>query len=490
MDKHPSSADHRPHKAQSDDQISKRSSLAQAAGNKQVSVHNADARSLPNIHLNFEPRSSLNKQPQKYAELYAESYDSESDHDDAAKEESAESPSGSLSPLEATVLGFEHSAPRMPALRIGAARLSEMVRPCKFNDTLSKPEIQDDPVVSQSQLTKSPETSSDKCDNFNFNSEKHQRPRHLARSTIRRSRRNHAANNGDNTSLLSQTECGSQASVNIANIAYTGEDECNGLLAPGAFDDEKQRARADGSWWNRLLYVVRSDRREREAKMFRPIVVRPGHSVNRDAEADPALWSDNNDDSRILSRFPFCCCAARYCVAFSFVFIIVSAIVGFFAWPRVPTLSISSLTPLAPAQVIYNSRQSQYGLQMPLRITYEIHSGNFYPLHINKARVRGFDGVTGNRIIDTTLTRVPVAPLRMQFHSEATRISYLTSDVADPALTDLFGKCAPRSAPIARATDGRPGALTIRFQIIVDVGGLGWLKQPIVTLNHKVECPE
>ncbi|KAJ2652253.1 hypothetical protein IWW40_001108 [Coemansia sp. RSA 1250] len=480
MDKHRSSVDHRLRTVQSDDQISKRSSLARVAENEPVSAH-----SLPNIYLNFESRSALSQQPRKYAELYAESYDSESDHDDAAKEEDSESPPGSLSPLEATVLGFERSAPRMPALRIGAARLSEMARPRKSNDALSMLEAQHDSAVSPHQQPfQGPEASSDK----NLNSEKQPRPRHLARATIRRSQRDHTANNGDKASLLSPTKSGSQTSVNVANIVYVGEDECNGLLAPGAFDDEKQRARADGSWWNRLLYAVRSERREREAKMFRPIVVRPGHSGTRDAEADPALWSDNNDG--VLSRFPFCCCAARYCVAFSFVFIIVGAIVGFFAWPRVPTLSISSLTPLAPARVIYNGQQNQYGLQMPLRITYEIHSGNFYPLHINKARVRGFDGVTGNRIIDTTLIRVPVAPLRMQFHSEATRISYLTSDVGDPALTDLFGKCAPQSAPIARATNGRPGALTIRFQITVDVGGLGWLKQPIVTLNHKVECPE
>ncbi|KAJ2814821.1 hypothetical protein IWW50_007014, partial [Coemansia erecta] len=306
-------------------------------------------------------------------------------------------------------------------------------------------------------------------------------PKRLTRASVRHKHADAAS--------LSPTECGSQASDHDApallDFAHN-EDSCNGLLAPGAFGDEKQRARADGSLWQRALCLMRGNRREREAKLFKPVVTHPG-TRNQTAD-DQELWPDRDAD-RIMSKFPFCCCAARYCVAFTFVAIIVAAIIGFFAWPRVPTLSISSLTAQAPARITLDPRRSLYGLHMPLRITYEIHSGNFYPLQIRSARVRGFDGVTGNRIIDTKLHRIPVTPLRMQFHSADTAIDYLTSDSADPALTDLFGKCAPRSARVAHP-DGRPGALTIRFQITVEVGGLGWLKQPVVTLNQKVECPE
>ncbi|KAJ2739632.1 hypothetical protein GGI20_006076 [Coemansia sp. BCRC 34301] len=126
-----------------------------------------------------------------------------------------------------------------------------------------------------------------------------------------------------------------------------------------------------------------------------------------------------------------------------------------------------------------------------MRITYEIHSGNFYPLTIARVHVLGFDGVTGNKIVDTTLTRIRVPPLRMLFHAEPAAVHYLTSDMTDPALTDLFGKCAPRSATnVSNAIEGRPGALTIRFQIRVDVSNLAWVKQPVVTLNQNVECPE
>ncbi|KAJ1853058.1 hypothetical protein LPJ73_002715 [Coemansia sp. RSA 2703] len=140
-------------------------------------------------------------------------------------------------------------------------------------------------------------------------------------------------------------------------------------------------------------------------------------------------------------------------------------------------------------------QRSLFGMHMPLQISYEIHSGNFYKLQISRIHVLGFDGVTGNKIIDTTVKNVPVKPLRLQFHRANTAVHYLTSDMADPALVDLFGKCAPRSALrqarlIDSQTSGRPGALTIRFQIKVNVVNLGWITQPIVTLNQNVNCPE
>ncbi|KAJ2896124.1 hypothetical protein GGI21_005075 [Coemansia aciculifera] len=265
-------------------------------------------------------------------------------------------------------------------------------------------------------------------------------------------------------------------------------EEFNGLLAPGAYADEKQRAKADGGKLQRLVLALRGDHKEREAKLFRPTVFDPAAGK---PGGEASAYIEDNSAMATMSKFPFCCCAARYCVAIGFVTVLVVAILGFFAWPRVPSISISSLSALAPATVTYDEANSLFGLNMPLRINYEIHSGNFYPLKINQVHVTGFDGVTGNKIIDTTLARIRVAPLRLQFYSESTTIHYLTSDMSDPALTDLFGKCAPRSATsVSKDIEGRPGALTIRFQLKVNVSNLGWLKQPIVTLNQNVECPE
>ncbi|KAJ2658787.1 hypothetical protein IWW48_003860 [Coemansia sp. RSA 1200] len=270
------------------------------------------------------------------------------------------------------------------------------------------------------------------------------------------------------------------------------EDEFNGLLAPGAFADEGQRAQADGGKLRRLINLLAGgNRREREARLFKPTVFDP----TRKQRAGGALGADEGEAIDGGDRNgKWLCCPARFCVAFTFVGILVGAVVGFFVWPRVPTLSVSSLTALQPARVIYDTKNNQFGLHMPMRITYEIHSGNFYPLRINSAHVLGFDGVTGNRIVDTKLSSLPAAPLKMQFYSQNAAVHYLTSDMADPALTDLFGKCAPRSSAVTgdhNRPAGRPGALTIRFQIRVDVSNLGWVgKQPIVTLNQNVECPE
>ncbi|KAJ1809514.1 hypothetical protein LPJ77_001583 [Coemansia sp. RSA 2523] len=463
------STEERPH-AVSDDRLYKRP----------VDAPRAAPRSLPNIKL--EPFAQQVQQ-RGYMDIYAESYDSDSEVDDDEE---------CVSPVEAVVLGFEQSAPRLPALRIGAARLSKMVHrpmppivhpePVKHPEPVVYPEPIDpaepvdhtEPIDHSEQIDLTPPIDLTFPLENNADGAAALLPKRLARPSVRHKKLDEK--------LLSGTD--GESSPSTKPHLVLGEDECNGLLARGALGDTKQQARADGSPWQRLMYTVRSGRREREAKLFKPLVVQPGA---RNLAQDQDVWADRDAD-RVMSKFPFCCCAARYCVAFTFVAIFIFAIAGFFAWPRMPSVSISSITALAPAHVTIDSRRSAYGLRMPVRVTYEIHSGNFYPLLIRSAHVRGFDGVTGNRVLDTTLHNVGVKPLKLQFHSETTDVRYLTSDSADPALTDLFGKCAPRST--RAAPNGRPGALTIRFQITVDVRGLGWLKQPIVTLNQKVECPE
>ncbi|KAJ2433753.1 hypothetical protein IWW46_006301, partial [Coemansia sp. RSA 2440] len=97
------STEERPH-AVSDDRLYKRP----------VDAPRAAPRSLPNIKL--EPFAQQVQQ-RGYMDIYAESYDSDSEVDDDEE---------CVSPVEAVVLGFEQSAPRLPALRIGAARLSKM----------------------------------------------------------------------------------------------------------------------------------------------------------------------------------------------------------------------------------------------------------------------------------------------------------------------------------------------------------------------------
>ncbi|KAJ2059774.1 hypothetical protein GGI17_004181 [Coemansia sp. S146] len=439
--------------------------------------------SMPNIKIRLYPELKARR---IYADLYADSYsDSDASDDDAGQP-----------PVKAVVMGFERGAAKMPAVRVGAARLGEMVYahhrraeravvPLATGNTedLSTADVpgqRGDSVRRKGTLKQM-----GNADTVNEGDEETPLPKRLVRAMSKLTRPGSAMEHESEDSRISH-EFQRHLPFDYAACDIREGEEFNGLLAPGAYADEKQRAKADGGKLQRLAHALRSDRMEREARLFRPVVFDPTRKRALDAFVD---IEDNGD--RPMSKFPFCCCAARYCVAIGFVAVLVAAILGFFAWPRIPSISISSLSALEPANITYDEGNSLFGLHMPLRINYEIHSGNFYPLRISKVYVSGFDGVTGNKIIDTTLSRINVAPLRLQFHSETTAVHYLTSDMSDPALTDLFGKCAPKSATnVSKAIEGRPGALTIRFQIKVDVSNLGWLKQPIVTLNQNVECPE
>ncbi|KAJ2483360.1 hypothetical protein EV174_002948 [Coemansia sp. RSA 2320] len=459
--------------------------------------------SMPNVKLHLH---SVTSKQRGYVDLYAESY---SDSEASLADEDA-GDQGESSPIEAVVLKFERSTPRLPALRVGAARLGEMVyahRRVNF-----KQEEADSSGFDDNESIENPDHFPVKCGvtikstrkpraataAAAIEPEEDRPPQSLTRAVSRRQ----PAEQPDNltTSCAPSVTSGkaySAFSLNLVESAIARgmqeDEEFNGLLAPGAYADEKQRAKADGTRLQRLAHAWKGDRQERESKLFKPVVFDPARkrTPGRFVPGTDTFDLDDDTEKAIMSKFPFCCCAARYCVAVGFVAVLVAAILGFFVWPRVPSISISSLSALEPAKVTYDEAGSLFGLHMPLRINYEIHSGNFYPLQISRVHVTGFDGVTGNKIIDTTLSHIKVAPQRLQFHSESTSLRYLTSDMADPALTDLFGKCAPKSARVpGRGIEGSPGALTIRFQLRVDVSNLGWLKQPIVTLNQNVECPE
>ncbi|KAJ2349349.1 hypothetical protein GGH91_000863 [Coemansia sp. RSA 2671] len=479
--------------------------------------------SLPNIKLHHYPELRARR---IYGDLYTDSY---SDSD--ASEEDIDP---SQSPAQAVVMGFERGPARLPAVRVGAARLGEMMYAhhrraaaavAEQNAMVVSQELADnegDPEDPNTTMVDVPELQRRDTVKVRRRGTHKQTahadpsapkedsnegtpmplPKRLVRAISKLTPHSHRPNHivdGDQAadSVRSSYEHASQHSFHrhlpfdLASDIREGE-EFNGLLAPGAYADEKQRAKADGGKLQRLAHALRSDKTEREARLFRPVVFDPSRKRGLGNDTINGAYVDIEDNGdRPMSKFPFCCCAARYCVAIGFVSVLLGALMGFFAWPRVPSISISSLSALEPAKVTYDEANSVFGLNMPLRINYEIHSGNFYPLRISKVLVSGFDGVTGNKIIDTSLSHISVPPLRLQFHSETTAINYLTSDMSDPALTDLFGKCAPKSAVNAsRAIEGRPGALTIRFQIKVDVSNLGWLKQPIVTLNQNVECPE
>ncbi|KAJ2443828.1 hypothetical protein GGI03_007939, partial [Coemansia sp. RSA 2337] len=71
--------------------------------------------SMPNIKIRLYPELKARR---IYADLYADSYsDSDISEDDVDP---------GHSPVEAVVMGFERGAAKLPAVRVGAARLGEM----------------------------------------------------------------------------------------------------------------------------------------------------------------------------------------------------------------------------------------------------------------------------------------------------------------------------------------------------------------------------
>ncbi|KAJ1648684.1 hypothetical protein LPJ64_000003 [Coemansia asiatica] len=453
------------------------------------------------VVLGTYPREVVQK---AYADLYASSFGSSDS--DSESDENRQQPTqsfGSPPVMDAKVLRFQSAAPRMPAVRVGAARLSEMMMYNRRMQPSGKESDKAGTRVPGSHLPENPlvsDTGEQSC----------AQELHYDQDLSSVAAAAPLGELAPQTSISRQPSLGSQMQQETqsqtrplspqrdSNDKNAGIDDFNGLVAPGAMADEKQKAKADGKTpFHALLQLLRNNdaHAQEEARLFKPTVLSTSKARAADPFALDAFDETTRRTSRAMSKFPFCCCPARYCVAISFVAVLVSALLGFFLWPRVPTISINSLTPLSAAHLVYDTRQNVFGLRMPVQVSYEIHSGNFYPLLISNIHVSGFDGVTGNRILDTTLRNIRVKQSRLQFYRANAELHYLTSDMSDPALVDLYGKCAPRSSlrqiHFAQAqTTGRPGALTIRFQIKLDVHNLGWIRQPIVTLNQNINCPE
>ncbi|KAJ1883202.1 hypothetical protein LPJ57_000301 [Coemansia sp. RSA 486] len=463
-------------------------------------------RSLDGVVLGTYPHEVIQR---AYADLYASSYGSSDSEPNSDAEMETRPPAQSFGspPMEAKVLRFQSAAPRMPAVRVGAARLSEMMM---YNRRSQQPDDAGSSAVANEIKTQNtadhqsiagPAPDQPFADGMFSGFE----PDSVEARSVANNDEYEPQTPRSRRSLSTPVPLPPAPTLHadphavplqLPNDLRAGIDDYNGLVAPGAMADEKQKSKADGKTpFHAFLQLLRNNdsRAQEEARLFKPTVL----STSKARATDPFALDafDENTRTTIMSKFPFCCCAARYCVAISFATVLISALLGFFLWPRVPTISINSLTPLSAAHVTYDTRQNVFGLRMPVQISYEIHSGNFYPLMISSIRVSGFDGITGNRIVDTTLRNIHIKQSRLQFYKANTDVHYLTSDMTDPALVDLFGKCAPRSAlrqirfSQAQST-GRPGALTIRFQIKLDVRNLGWIRQPIVTLNQNVNCPE
>ncbi|KAJ1964744.1 hypothetical protein GGI12_001220 [Dipsacomyces acuminosporus] len=411
--------------------------------------------SLPNIKIG--PFTAA--QPQRLSAGYADEYmASYSDLGNDSSDEENEILDDSKPYLP------QYSPPRNTAAVVGgAARLSKMV----YGHRRPQPNIDAGPVVgnrraraghvrqedASSKADDHPKTRESKPEGGNRINSKHASHQdirltdlidHMSPAVKSATVDENTATSSISTDTIAQA-CSRSAEqeAGIMLKPYTlpeNDEEYNGLIAPGAFADEKQKAKADAN--NKLVTrIFAMDRKEREMKQFKPIIFDPvNHQHNGNIES--RVFDEDDYEGRFSSKFPFCCCCccpARYCVGIAFMLIIVLFIAGFFAWPRIPSISINNLVALSRARIIYDTDSNLYGLQMPIKINYEINSGNFYPLRIQSIHVLGFDGVTGNKIINAHFGDINVPGQNIKFASQSTVLSYLTSDMMDPALADLFG---------------------------------------------------
>ncbi|KAJ2220393.1 hypothetical protein IWW45_009114, partial [Coemansia sp. RSA 485] len=243
-------------------------------------------RSLDGVVLGTYPHEVIQR---AYADLYASSYGSSDSEPNSDAEMETRPPAQSFGspPMEAKVLRFQSAAPRMPAVRVGAARLSEMMM---YNRRSQQPDDAGSSAVANEIKTQNtadhqsiagPAPDQPFADGMFSGFE----PDSVEARSVANNDEYEPQTPRSRRSLSTPVPLPPAPTLHadphavplqLPNDLRAGIDDYNGLVAPGAMADEKQKSKADGKTpFHAFLQLLRNNdsRAQEEARLFKPTVL-------------------------------------------------------------------------------------------------------------------------------------------------------------------------------------------------------------------------
>lgn len=172
-----------------------------------------------------------------------------------------------------------------------------------------------------------------------------------------------------------------------------------------------------------------------------------------------------------------CCgCARMLCIAITSAVLLALAVLGFFLWPRLPSLRLNSISTVGGEGFHFQNNEGTWALNLAANVS--VDNGNYIAWELNKVECQLLDRFTGKVLGTGELTSQSLPPRGLSNLRIPVVAKYKTANLTDPTLRDLVAACS----------DARP-ALPIRWIMQVDVAGLGLFVKPSVELEGMWKCP-
>ncbi|KAG1141497.1 hypothetical protein G6F37_006465 [Rhizopus arrhizus] len=166
--------------------------------------------------------------------------------------------------------------------------------------------------------------------------------------------------------------------------------------------------------------------------------------------------------------------------------LIVVVIIWYFVWPRVPTLSVSSVNDNADIKVITNSTKKSISTQWNVSLSAD-NSANWVPTRLNSIDLAIYDAKTLVPFGSGSLGVMMLAPRKKSTISIPMTIYYATDSLNDTTFQDLYNACGVQISSNV-PSENRQDVLNVTFHATFHISGIVW--NPSRDINvHSLSCP-
>ncbi|OLY82703.1 hypothetical protein AYI68_g3174 [Smittium mucronatum] len=175
-----------------------------------------------------------------------------------------------------------------------------------------------------------------------------------------------------------------------------------------------------------------------------------------------------------------------------FACIVLGTIVGYFVWPRTPSITVTQISPLNAATITYDRKNSKYGLQINTQLLYIADSGSFFSSRIDQISTRIFSSLSNQLLFSGTSRSITIMPKDTISFTVNADLQYFADFPTEQTIYDLFRKCAPSNATILPPSYlERNGDLVLRIESSLKLGGYRLVgSKPKVTNSLYLNCPK
>ncbi|CAG8524057.1 8173_t:CDS:2 [Acaulospora morrowiae] len=182
-----------------------------------------------------------------------------------------------------------------------------------------------------------------------------------------------------------------------------------------------------------------------------------------------------------------CCCSRKICIIITFIILVIIAIVLYFVWPRIPSVSIDGNQTLSSPNTNPIIRQQPPLVDLIINVQVLIDNReNWVPYKFNHIDVQVFDTASSSTFNDPiatgNVTSYVLQPRAVSTLVVPIHVLYQTTKGNDPTFQDLLGACIKSS--------GAQKFLNLKVNLKLYIAGIDWIYKPEFSISvSDFKCP-